>query len=209
MTANIDYIAAAAPVIPVLTIARIEDAVPLARALIAGGLPVLEITLRTPVALEAMTEIAAHLPGALIGAGTLTRPDQFAQAREAGAQFAVSPGFDPMLSIAASDAGIAYLPGVATGSEIMQAIRHGHEILKFFPAESSGGCAALRAFAGPFADVRFCPTGGIGSANFTDYLALPNVVCVGGSWVAPSTAIAKGDWQQIEALARAARRAAG
>ncbi len=204
MTGNIAYIAATAPVIPILTIARVEDAVPLARALIAGGLPVLEITLRTPAALGAIAEIAAQLPAALIGAGTLTRPDQFAQARQAGAQFAVSPGFDPQLSAAASDAGMPYLPGVATASEIMQATRHGHEIQKFFPAESSGGCAALRAFAGPFSNIRFCPTGGIGGENFADYLALPNVVCVGGSWVAPAAAIAAGDWQQIEALARAA-----
>ncbi len=208
MTTSIDYIAATAPVIPVLTINRVEDAVPLAEALVAGGLPVLEITLRTPAALAAMAEIAAHIPDAMVGAGTVTRPDQFDELREAGAQFAVSPGFDPKLSTAASDAGIPYLPAVATGSEIMQAIRHDHELLKFFPAASSGGVAALKAFAGPFPDVRFCPTGGIGPGNFVDYLRLPNVVCVGGSWVAPSAAIAAGNWTEITALAAAARAAA-
>ena len=204
MTTSIDYIAATAPVIPVLTLTRIEDAVPLARALVAGGLPVLEVTLRTAIALEAIAEITAQLPDAMVGAGTLIRPDQFAQAQEAGAQFAVSPGFDPILSTAASDAAMPYLPAVATGSEIMQAIRHGHEMLKFFPAESNGGCAALRALGGPFSDIRFCPTGGIGATNFQEYLALENVVCVGGSWVAPASAISAGDWQQIETLARAA-----
>lgn len=204
MTTSIDYIAATAPVIPVLTITRIEHAVPLARALVAGGLPVLEITLRTPVALQAITEISAQLPDAMVGAGTVTRPDQFGQAREAGAQFAVSPGFDPILSTAASDAAMPYLPAVVTGSEIMQAIRHGHEMLKFFPAQSSGGCPALRAFAGPFSDIRFCPTGGITAENLADYLALPNVICVGGSWVAPPSLVSKGDWGAIESLASTA-----
>ncbi|MHA1566328.1 MAG: bifunctional 4-hydroxy-2-oxoglutarate aldolase/2-dehydro-3-deoxy-phosphogluconate aldolase [Alphaproteobacteria bacterium] len=204
MTTSIDYIAATAPVIPVLTITRIEDAVPLAKALVAGGLPVLEVTLRTSVALEAIAEISSQVADAMVGAGTVTRPDQIGQAREAGAQFAVSPGFDPILSTTATDAAMPYLPAVATGSEIMQAIRHGHEMLKFFPAESNGGCAALRAFGGPFSGIRFCPTGGIGAGNFQDYLALPNVVCVGGSWVAPASAISAGDWHKIETLARAA-----
>jgi len=191
---------ALAPVVPVLTVPSAEAAVPLARALVAGGLPALEITLRTEAALEAVRRIAAEVPDAVPGVGTVTAPEEFAAARAAGARFAVSPGFDAVLA-AASD-GLPWLPGIATASEAMTARRAGFRLLKFFPAEAMGGTATLKAFAGPFADLTFCPTGGIGQANAGDYLALGNVVCVGGSWPAPAAAVEAGDWDQITTLAR-------
>jgi len=200
--ATIDEVMAAGPVIPVLVIARAEDAVPLARALLAGGVRTLEVTLRTPAALDAIRRIAAEVEGALVGAGTVLNPKDLDAAREAGATFAVSPGLTDALARAV--AGFPLLPGVATGSEIMRGLEHGLTRFKFFPAETSGGAAAVKAFAGPFAAVRFCPTGGISLANARDYLSLPNVACVGGSWLAPAEAVRDGDWGRIEALAREA-----
>jgi 2-dehydro-3-deoxyphosphogluconate aldolase / (4S)-4-hydroxy-2-oxoglutarate aldolase len=195
---------ARAPVIPVLTIARIEDAVPLARALAAGGLGVLEVTLRTPVALEAIARIKAELPQAIVGAGTLLTPGDVAAAVEAGADFLVSPGATPLMIDAAKDQPRPFLPGAATASEAMHLLEHGYRYQKFFPAESSGGAAALKALHAPLADIVFCPTGGITAANAPAYLALANVVCVGASWPAPDAMIKAGRWPQIESTARAA-----
>lgn len=187
------------PVIPVLTIERAGDAVPLARALVAGGLKVLEVTLRTPAALEAMTRIAAEVPEAIVAAGTVLTTDDLARSAQAGARFAFSPGLaDFMLE----PGPIPILPGVATASEIMKGLQAGLDTFKFFPAVPAGGVGALKGFAGPFGGVAFCPTGGVGAANAKDFLALANVLCVGGSWVAPTEAIAAGDWDQIESLAR-------
>ena len=192
------------PVIPVLTIEKASDAVPLARALVAGGLKVLEITLRTPAAIEAIEAIAREVPGAVTGAGTVLNARDWARAEKAGAQFIVSPGLtDPLIAVAAGSA-LAFLPGVATAGELMRGLDAGLTSFKFFPAETSGGAPALKALYGPFADIRFCPTGGITAKTAPDYLALPNVVCVGGGWVAPNDAIESGDWGRITELARAA-----
>jgi 2-dehydro-3-deoxyphosphogluconate aldolase/(4S)-4-hydroxy-2-oxoglutarate aldolase len=192
------------PVIPVLTIERVGDAVPLARALVAGGLKVLEITLRTPVAIEAIALISREVPEAVTGAGTVLNAQDWDRAANAGAQFIVSPGLtDPLIEIAAGSP-LAFLPGVATAGELMRGLDAGLTGFKFFPAETSGGAAALKALYGPFADVRFCPTGGITAKTAPDYLALPNVVCVGGGWVAPAEAVASGDFGRITDLARAA-----
>ena len=200
-TTEIAEILSLGRVVPVLTIERVEDAVPLAEALVAGGLPALEITFRTDAALDAVKAVA-QVPGAMPGVGTLTRADEFAAAADAGARFAVSPGFLPELAAVAGD--MPYLPAVATASECMAARAAGFSYLKFFPAGPAGGVAALKALGGPFADLRFCPTGGVNADNAADYLALANVVCVGGSWVAPRYAVAAGDWAHIEQLARAA-----
>ena len=202
--ASIDEVLAAGPVIPVLAIERAGDAVPLARALLAGGLRTLEVTLRTPAALDAIRRIAGEVQGAIVGAGTVLSPTDMEAARTAGARFAVSPGLTPAVARAAEAEGLPLLPGVATASEIMRALELGLTRLKFFPAETSGGPAAVKAFAGPFARARFCPTGGVTLANARGYLALPNVACVGGSWLAPADAVASGDWARIEALAREA-----
>lgn len=192
------------PVIPVLTIEKASDAVPLARALVAGGLTVLEITLRTPAAIEAIALIAREVPDAVTGAGTVLNARDWERAEKAGAQFIVSPGLtDPLMEVAAGSA-LAFLPGVATAGELMRGLDAGLTSFKFFPAETSGGAPALKALYGPFADIRFCPTGGITAKTAPDYLALPNVVCVGGGWVAPNNAIASGDWGRITELARAA-----
>lgn len=199
----IEDILARAPVIPVLTVTREADAVPLARALVAGGLPVLEVTLRTPVALAAIAAMAAEVPGAVIGAGTVLTPDDAAAAERAGAAFLVSPGASETLLAALKDR--PWLPGVATASEAMRAREVGFRHLKFFPAEAAGGRAALAALAAPLADLRFCPTGGIHAGNAAEYLALESVACVGGSWVAPKAAQEAGDWAAVEALAREAR----
>ncbi|HVC00819.1 MAG TPA: bifunctional 4-hydroxy-2-oxoglutarate aldolase/2-dehydro-3-deoxy-phosphogluconate aldolase [Steroidobacteraceae bacterium] len=199
---NIREILGLAPVIPVLTVRDIEHAAPLARALAAGGLRVLEITLRTPVALEAIAAMRAAVPEAVIGAGTLTRPADFAAAGRAGAQFGVTPGLTPELAAAARGARFPLLPGVMTPTELIAARSAGFEILKLFPAREAGGIGMLRALAGPFPDMAFCPTGGITRATATDYLAQPNVLCVGGSWLAPPELLAAGDWTGIEALAR-------
>jgi 2-dehydro-3-deoxyphosphogluconate aldolase/(4S)-4-hydroxy-2-oxoglutarate aldolase len=189
------------PVVPVLTIERVEDAVPLARALTAGGLKVLEVTLRTPAALEAMARISGEVEGAVVAAGTVLSADDLERARKAGARFAFSPGLaDFMLEPQA----LPILPGVATASEVMKGLEAGQDSFKFFPAVPAGGANALKALGGPFPSVAFCPTGGIGADNFRDFLALSNVLCVGGSWVAPPGLIKSGDWAKIEALAREA-----
>ena len=190
-------------VVPVLTIKDANHAVPLARALIAGGLSHLEITLRTPVARDAMRRISGEVEGAVVGAGTVLTPAHAKDALEAGATFLVSPGATQDLYAAARDWPAAWLPGVATASEAMTAAAHGLSLLKFFPAESSGGVLALKLLAAPLAGISFCPTGGVGPANLAAYLACPNVVCVGGSWVAPDSAIAAGNWDEITRLARA------
>jgi len=191
-----------APVIPVLTVSAIEHALPLARALVRGGLPVLEITLRTPCALAAIAAMRDGVPDAVIGVGTLTRPSDLAEAERAGAQFGVSPGYSPDLVAAARDVGYPLLPGVMTPSELMAARLAGFTALKLFPAQQAGGIGMVQALGAPFPDVTFCPTGGVTRATAPDYLALPNVACVGGSWVAPADLIAAGDWSGIEALAR-------
>ncbi len=182
---DLDRILAAAPVIPVLVIDRVEDAVPIAEALVAGGLPVIEVTLRTPAALEAVRAMQA-VPGAIVGAGTVLDPWQVRAARDAGAAFLVSPGLTEALAQAAHDSGAPYLPGVATASEIMRARALGFTGLKFFPAEASGGIAALKALSAVFGDVLFCPTGGITQDNAQAWLDLPSVACVGGSWLVPA-----------------------
>ncbi len=192
------------PVIPVLVIEDLVQAVPLARALIAGGVRVLEVTLRTPVALAAIRAIAGEVPEAMVGVGTLTRPEEFTEARAAGARFGVSPGLTPTLVQAARDNGLPLLPGVMTPSEVMAARLAGFRELKLFPAGQAGGLNMLRALAGPFPDVTFCPTGGITAETAPAYLALPNVGCVGGSWLTPRAALATGDWDAITALARQA-----
>jgi 2-dehydro-3-deoxyphosphogluconate aldolase/(4S)-4-hydroxy-2-oxoglutarate aldolase len=191
--------------VPVLTVPRVEVAVPLARALVAGGLTHLEITLRTDCALAAIEAIAAQVPGAVAGVGTITRPSQLAEARARGARFAVSPGLTAGIAEAARALPeLPLLPGVATASEAMTAAACGFDHLKFFPAGAIGGVAALRALAAPLADIRFCPTGGVDAGNAADYLRLPNVFCVGGSWVAPAGLVERQDWPAISALANAA-----
>jgi 2-dehydro-3-deoxyphosphogluconate aldolase / (4S)-4-hydroxy-2-oxoglutarate aldolase len=199
---NIREIIELAPVIPVLTLDDLAHAIPVARALTAGGLRVLEITLRTSVALVCIETIRKAVPEAVVGVGTLTRAVDFAAAGRVGAQFGVSPGLTPELSAAARGARFPLLPGVATASELIAARQAGFEVLKFFPAQQAGGTAMLRALGAVFPDVMFCPTGGITRATAPDYLALSNVACVGGSWVAPQAMLAAGDWPGIEALAR-------
>jgi 2-dehydro-3-deoxyphosphogluconate aldolase / (4S)-4-hydroxy-2-oxoglutarate aldolase len=199
---NMRAIMARAPVIPVLTIDREVDAVPLGRALCAGGLTVLEVTLRTPAALAAISAMRKALPEAIVGAGTLTVPEDFARVATAGAQFAVTPGLTEELAVAGRHAGFPLLPGIATASELIAARAAGYSALKFFPAEPAGGTAMLAAFAPVFPDVLFCPTGGITRESAPRYLLLKNVACVGGSWVAPAAAVQAGDWASIEALAR-------
>jgi 2-dehydro-3-deoxyphosphogluconate aldolase/(4S)-4-hydroxy-2-oxoglutarate aldolase len=201
---DISAIAALAPVVPVLTIERTADAVPLARALVKGGLPVLEITLRTEAALAALAAIAAEVPDAVVGAGTVLQPRQFDDVTRAGARFAVSPGCTPTLVTAARAAGLPFLPGIQTVSEAMVLAEQGFGLMKFFPADVAGGLAWLKAVAAPLAGLRFCPTGGVGADTAQTYLSLANVACVGGSWVAPSDAVAAGDWVRIERLAAAA-----
>lgn len=192
----------AAPVVPVLAIADPDDAVPLARALVEAGLQVLEVTLRTPVALAAITRIAHEVPGARVGAGTVLRAEDLHAVRAAGATFALSPGATPGLYAAARTLRIPYIPAIATASELMVGLDHGHRVFKFFPAEAAGGTAALKAFAGPFPQALFCPTGGIDAARAPAYRALPNVLTVGGSWMVPPDALAARDWARIHALAR-------
>jgi len=201
---RIDQVLARAPVVPVLSITRLEDAVPLARALVAGGLPVLEVTLRTEAAIGAIRAIREEVPGASVGAGTVLGARHLSAVEAAGATFAISPGATDALYAAAADSRIPLLPGVATASELMHGLELGYERFKFFPAESSGGIATLKSFAGPFAQARFCPTGGIDAAKAHAYLALPNVITVGGSWMVPGDALASGDWSRIEKLAREA-----
>lgn len=197
-------VVADAPVIPVIVIDDLQTAVPMAQALVAGGIRMLEITLRTPQALAAMEAIAKAVPEAVVGAGTARSPEDVRAAADAGARFVVSPGYTSSVGQACCDAGLALLPGVATGSEIMMAQADGWDVLKFFPAAAAGGAPLLKAWHGPFSEVRFCPTGGISMANAAEFLALPNVACVGGSWLTPAKALAQKDWSAIEALARAA-----
>ena len=197
-------LAAPAPVIPVIVVQRIDDAVPLARALVAGGIRVLEVTLRTPVALAAIEAIGRDVPDVIVGAGTVRSEADVRAAHAAGARFAVSPGWSPRVAAACRRLGLALLPGAATASEVMQAADDGFRFLKFFPAGAAGGTTMLKALAGPFADVVFCPTGGIDAASAPEYLALANVAVVGGSWLTPADAIAAGDWARIESLAREA-----
>jgi 2-dehydro-3-deoxyphosphogluconate aldolase/(4S)-4-hydroxy-2-oxoglutarate aldolase len=189
-----------ATIIPVLTIERLEDAVPLAKALVAGGVHVLEVTLRTPVAIESAKAIMADVPEAIVGIGTILNADDLARAEAIGARFGISPGATPDLLKAAAASALPFAPGIATASELMLALAHGFNLVKFFPAEQSGGIKALRALAGPFPDVRFCPTGGIGEANAASWLAEPNVVAVGGSWLCPAADIRSGNWAGITAI---------
>lgn len=197
------------PVIPVIRIERAADAVPLARALAKGGLPAIEITLRTPAAIDAIRAAAEEAPEAIVGAGTVLDTRNYEAAVRAGARFVVSPGASDRLFDAAEASAVPLLPGAVTASEIMAAIDRGYSLLKFFPAEQAGGAAYLKSLSSPLAGARFCPTGGITAANAQDYLKLPNVVCVGGSWVAPDDLMAQGSWQEIEALARAAAQLRG
>jgi len=190
-----------APVIPVIVLNDVAHAVPMARALLAGGVRMLEVTLRTPQALACIEAIARAVPEAVVGAGTVRSKADAQAAANAGARFAVSPGYTSAVGQACRDAGLALLPGVATGSEIMMAQEDGFTELKFFPAMQAGGPAMLKAWSGPFFDVRFCPTGGVSLQNAADFLALPNVVCVGGSWLVPADAMAAGDWARITRLA--------
>ena len=195
---------AKAPVIPVLTIARIEDAVPLARALAAGGLPVIEVTLRTPVALDAVRAIVAAVPECIVGVGTVTEVPDIRHALDAGAKYLVSPGTTDELADAFTRTPVPVLPGCATVSEAMTLAARGFHLLKFFPAEAAGGVNFLKSIAAPLPSLKFCPTGGIDQRNAATYLALPNVLAVGGSWVAPKDAVAAGDFSRVTALAREA-----
>lgn len=194
-------ILAQAPVVPVLSISDIGHAVPLARALVAGGIPVLEVTLRTRVGLDAIRAIRDAVPEAIVGAGTVRSGADFAAAVEAGSRFIVTPGLTQGILDAAATAEVPLIPGVATVSEMMRALDHGMDCLKFFPAEASGGAAALKGFAGPFPDVAFCPTGGVGLHNIDEYLALKSVITVGGTWLTPDSLLAAGDWEGITAIA--------
>jgi len=201
---RIEDILGLGPVMPVITVASAAQAVPLARALAAGGLPAIEVTLRTDAALDAIRAIAAEVPEAVPGVGTALNPKHLEAAAKAGAKFALSPGATATLLDAGLSSPIPYLPAVATASEMMAAMERGYSAFKFFPAAACGGPAALKAFAGPFPALRFCPTGGIDAASAPAYLALGNVPCVGGSWIAPADAVAREDWAEIERLARAA-----
>jgi len=195
-----------AAVIPVIVLTDVAQAVQMARALVAGGIRMLEVTLRTPQALACIEAIARDVPEAVVGAGTVRNVADAQASAMAGARFIVSPGYTSKLGQACRDVGLPLLPGVATGAEIMMAQDDGLNELKFFPALQAGGCAMLKAWSGPFGDVRFCPTGGVTAANAVDFLALPNVVCVGGSWLTPPEALARGNWAQVTALAFQASR---
>ena len=197
----VDAVFGLAPVIPVLAIDRIEDALPLCRALVDNGLPVLEITLRTACALDAIALVARELPHACVGAGTVLSATDLANVSDAGARFAISPGATDALFDAAKASRTPLIPGIATASELMRGMEHGWRRFKFFPAESSGGIGALKGFGGPLPMARFCPTGGIDAAKAPAYLALPNVACVGGSWMVPADAVKASDWARIGALA--------
>lgn len=201
MNPTVEDVCRLAPVIPVLIVEDVATAAPLAKALCAGGLRALEVTLRTPAALDVIRAMVAAAPEAVVGAGTLMTPDDVKAAKAAGARFGVSPGCTDRVLDAAEAEGLPMLPGVATPGEAMRAAERGLSILKFFPAEANGGAKALGAWASPLAKLRFCPTGGVSLENARDYLRLPNVLCVGGSWVAPKDAVAQGDWARIEVLA--------
>ena len=193
-----------APVVPVVVVDDPSDAVPLARALVAGGLRAIEVTLRTPGALDAIRAVADSVPEAVVGAGTVLTPEQVTRSVEAGARFLVSPGWTDSLLDAMRASGVPYLPGVSTASEVVALLERGVREMKFFPAQAAGGTAYLKSLSGPLPQARFCPTGGIGPACAPDYLALPNVGCVGGSWMLPQDAVAARDWGRIEELARSA-----
>lgn len=200
--ASVDRIMHTAPVIAVLVVHDVESAVSMSRALVAGGLPVLEFTLRTPVALDAVRAVVDQVPEAIVGTGTVRDAAQLEASARAGAQFAVSPGGSPKLLDAAADHPLPLLPGAVTASEVMTLHERGYTRQKFFPAVAAGGPSVLKAFSSPLSGVVFCPTGGIRAHTASDWLALPNVACVGGSWVAPKDAVAAGDWNRIEAIAR-------
>jgi 2-dehydro-3-deoxyphosphogluconate aldolase/(4S)-4-hydroxy-2-oxoglutarate aldolase len=189
------------PVVPVMVIKKLEHAVPLAKALLAGGIRALEITLRTPVAVNAIRAISCEIDDAVVGAGTVTTPEELKAVTEAGAVFAISPGLTPELLEAANAGTIALIPGISTISELMTGITRGYRHFKFFPAEAAGGVKMLRSIAGPFPHITFCPTGGISPANYREYLALDNVACIGGSWLVPAEALEQEDWQKITDLA--------
>ena len=192
------------PVVPVIVIKDLADAVPMAKALLAGGIKVLEVTLRTPVALDAIRLLAQEVPDAIVGAGTVTNAAQLQQVVDAGAKFAISPGLTRELLQAGKESAIPLIPGIASISELMEGTGLGYTHFKFFPAEAAGGVKTLKSIHGPFADIRFCPTGGINEKNFLDYLALPNVKCVGGSWIVPDDAVAAKDWDRITQLCKTA-----
>ena len=196
-------------VIPVITLVRVEDAVPLAQALVAGGLKILEVTLRTEAAVEGIREIVKHVPDAIVGTGTVCNEQQIKLSEDLGCQFMISPGATDKLLEAGAESSVPFLPGIASVSELMRGMEYGHRDFKFFPAEAAGGTSVLKAFAGPFGDIRFCPTGGIGLHNVVEYLALPNVLCVGGSWIAQTNLIRQQAWSEIETLAREAVELAG
>ncbi|HCV97643.1 MAG TPA: 2-dehydro-3-deoxyphosphogluconate aldolase [Stenotrophomonas sp.] len=198
-----------APVIPVFTPENIDDAVDVARALFNGGLPVIEVTLRTPVAMEAIKAMVEAVPDAVVGAGTVLSAAQMDQVKQVGGRFAVSPGATPRLYAAARDTDLPFLPGVATSSELMLGLEHGLDTFKFFPAVQAGGAAMLSAWNGPFGDVRFCPTGGISAQTASQFLHLPNVLCVGGSWLTTRALVQARDWAAIEQLAQQASVLAG
>jgi 2-dehydro-3-deoxyphosphogluconate aldolase/(4S)-4-hydroxy-2-oxoglutarate aldolase len=193
-----------APVVPVVVLQDASDAVPLARALVAGGLPAIEVTLRTPVALDAIRAIAGEVPEAVVGAGTVLTPEQVTESVAAGARFLVSPGWTDVLLEAMRGSGVPFLPGVSTTSEVVALLEQGVREMKFFPAEAAGGTAYLKSLAGPLPQARFCPTGGIVAGNAPEYLSLPNVGCVGGTWMLPADAVAARDWERVEKLAREA-----
>lgn len=195
-----------APVVPVVVVEDAADAVPLARALVSGGLPAIEVTLRTPAALDAIRAIAAEVPDAVVGAGTVIAPAQVSECTAAGARFLVSPGWTDVLLDAMRASGVPFLPGVSTTTEVVALLERGVREMKFFPAQAAGGTAYLRSLAGPLPQARFCPTGGIGPLNAPEYLSLPNVGCVGGTWMIPADAAGAGDWGRVEALARQAAR---
>ncbi|QES41340.1 keto-deoxy-phosphogluconate aldolase [Streptomyces venezuelae] len=193
-----------APVLPVVVVSDLDDAVPMARALVAGGLPAIEVTLRTPVALDAISAIAAEVPDAVVGAGTVITARNVAESVEAGARFLVSPGWTDTLLDAMQGSGVPFLPGVSTTSEVVALLERGVREMKFFPAEAAGGTAYLKSLGAPLPQARFCPTGGITPASAPSYLALRNVGCVGGSWMLPADAVAAKDWDRVESLAREA-----
>ncbi|MDF2784325.1 MAG: keto-deoxy-phosphogluconate aldolase [Pantoea eucrina] len=190
------------PVVPVIVVNQPEHAVPMAKALVAGGIRVLEVTLRTPVAMDALRAIIREVPEAIVGAGTVINTQQLKEVTDAGAQFVISPGLTESLLRAATEGPVPLIPGISTVSELMMGMDHGLREFKFFPAEANGGVRALSALAGPFPQVRFCPTGGISPANYRDYLALKSVLCIGGSWLVPDDALQQGDWARITQLAR-------
>jgi 2-dehydro-3-deoxyphosphogluconate aldolase/(4S)-4-hydroxy-2-oxoglutarate aldolase len=191
-------------VIPVIVIDRVEDAVPLAKALIAGGLNVIEVTLRTAAAEEGIRQIVQQVPGAIVGTGTVCTADQVKLSEDLGCQFMVSPGSTDKLLAAAADSSIGLLPGISSASEMMRCMEHGYRDFKFFPAEAAGGSAMIKSLYGPFSEARICPTGGIGLHNVMEYLSLPNVLCVGGSWICPAQLVRDQRWDEIEQLAREA-----